>query len=142
MNHWESIVNIALCRYKLVSSHKYRHIYKSKQKEFIPAFLVASLPLIFVITALSLARSNVGKYHPRLELNSATKQTKERKEIFLGFLKVNRKQEKGEIFMVFLQIRKNKEEQAKISKRSKRTKQKIQWKGEENTYSPKLRPLA
>src|ERR1044071_6011279 len=83
-----------------------------KQKEFIPAFLVASLSLIFGITALSLARSNVGKYnHHGLELNSATKQTKERKEIFLGFLKVKLKQEKEEIFLLFLQFKKSKEEQ-------------------------------
>src|ERR1041385_4129740 len=33
MNHWESIVNIALCRYKLVSNHKYMHMYKSRNEK-------------------------------------------------------------------------------------------------------------
>src|ERR1043165_1962702 len=33
MNHWESIVNITLCRYKLVSNHKYMHMYKSRNKK-------------------------------------------------------------------------------------------------------------
>src|SRR3954469_25807528 len=33
MNHWESIVNIALCCYKLVSNHKYKHMYKSINKK-------------------------------------------------------------------------------------------------------------
>ena len=35
-----------------------------------------------------------------------TKQTKERKEIFLGFSKVNQKQKKGEILLLYLQIKK------------------------------------
>src|SRR3954469_21269093 len=38
MNHWESIVNIALCRYKLVSSHKYRHMYKIRNKRVHTGF--------------------------------------------------------------------------------------------------------
>src|ERR1041385_2731975 len=46
------------------------------------------------------------KCHHGLELNSATKQTKERKEIFLDFSKVRRKKKKEKIFLLFLQ-RKN-----------------------------------
>src|ERR1041385_8583022 len=33
MNYWESIANIALCSYKLVSNHKYMHMYKSRNKK-------------------------------------------------------------------------------------------------------------
>src|ERR1043165_7152595 len=107
MNHWESIVNIALCLYKLVSNRKYMHMYKTRnKKEFIPDFLVASLPSIFVITALSLARSNVGKYnHHGVELNFATKQTKERKEIFLGFSRFHESKRKEKSFWVFCKIK-------------------------------------
>jgi len=74
MNHWESIVNIALCRYKLVSSHKYRHMYKSRNKK--SSYQLSLLPSFrrFVITALLLAQSNVGNYnHHGLELNSENK---------------------------------------------------------------------
>src|SRR4051812_13315778 len=98
MNHRESIVNIALCHYKLVSNHKYRHMYKSRNKKssyrlsLLHPFCRSSS-----FTSLSLARSNEGKYnHHGLDPNSATKQTKERKESFLDFFKLT-KAKKGEI---------------------------------------------
>ena len=74
MNHWESIVNIALCRYKLVSNHKYMHMYKVETKRVHTGF-PCCIPFVdFIITALLLARSNVGNYnHHGLELNSENK---------------------------------------------------------------------
>src|ERR1043165_9838984 len=74
MNHWESIVNIALCRYKLVSNHKYMHMYKSRNKKVHTGFPCCIPSVDFVITAPSLAQSNVGNYnHHGLELNSENK---------------------------------------------------------------------
>src|SRR3954467_11046481 len=83
------------------------HMYKSRNKnEVIPAFLVASLPSIFVITTLSLARSNIGKYnHHGLELNSATKQTKERKETFWFFQRLNESKRKEKSFCCFCKLK-------------------------------------
>ena len=48
-----------------------------------------------------------------------TNQTKERKELILGFSKVNRKKKKGEIFLLFLQIKK---EQRRTRKNFKKIK--------------------
>src|ERR1043165_7883993 len=74
MNHWESIVNIALCRYKLVSNHKYKHMYKSRNKKSSYRLSLLHPFRRFVITALSLAQSNVGNYnHHGLEPNSENK---------------------------------------------------------------------
>src|ERR1041384_8208860 len=114
MNHWESIVNIALCRYKLVSNHKYRHMYKSRNKKSS-----YRLPLLhpfrrFVITALSLARSNVGKYnHHGLELNSEPKQTKEQRKSFWFFQALKKAKERRNLFG-FLQIKRTKKNRQKL----------------------------
>src|SRR3954470_4970332 len=140
MNHWESIVNEPLCRYKLVSNHKYMHMYKSRNKK--SSYRLSLLHPFRRSSSLlpcHLHDRTEGKYnHHRLELNSATKQTKERKEIFLGFLRVKLKQKKGEFFLLFLQIKREQRRTGKNFEKIKRTKRKIQWKGEENTYSPNL----
>src|SRR3954468_12638404 len=104
MNHWESIVNIALCRYKLVSSHKYRHMYKSRNKKssyrlsllhpfrrlssLLPCHLHDRTQEIIIITdsSLTLKQSKLkskGNY------------------FFLGFLRFNERKKKGEIFLGF-----------------------------------------
>src|SRR3954463_5821047 len=104
MNYWESIVNIALCRYKLVSNHKYKHMYKSRNKKssyrlsLLHPFCRSSslLPCHF-------ARSNVGNYNRHgLELNSETKKTKEQRKLifFWGFLRFNESKRKEESFWV------------------------------------------
>src|SRR3954469_24320779 len=90
---------------------------KSRNKiEFIPAFLVASLPSIFVITALSLARSNVGKYnHHGLELNSETKQIKEQRKYFWVFQGLTKAKERINL-SGFLQIKRTKKNRQKLQK--------------------------
>ena len=106
MNHWENIVNIALCRYKLVSNHKYKHMNKSRNKKSSCRLSLLHPFRRFVITALLLAQSNVGNYnHHGLELNSETKQTKEQRKHFFGFFKVKRKQKKREIFLGFCKLK-------------------------------------
>src|SRR3954462_1045611 len=61
----------------------------------------------FVITALSLARLNIGNYnHHGLELNSETKQTKEqRKLVFLDFSRFNERKRKEKIFLGFCKLK-------------------------------------
>src|ERR1041384_5326023 len=107
MNHWESIVNIALCRYKLVSNHKYRHMYKSRKKRVHTDFpcCIPSVDLRhYCLVACTIERGKdiiKCKCNHGRELNSANKATKERKEFLLYFSKVNRKQKKREIFLLF-----------------------------------------
>src|ERR1041385_8010893 len=78
------------------------------------------------------------KCHHGLELNSATKQTKERKEIFLDFSKVKREKKKEKIFLLFLQ-RKNQRRTGKNFKKiktNKNIKWIIQWKKMRGTRTP------
>src|SRR3954467_8543631 len=87
MNHWESIVNIeyVATSWSLIISTCIRT--KVETKRVHTGFPCCIPSVDFVITALSLAYSNVGKYnHHRLEMNTETKQTKDQKEIFLFLL--------------------------------------------------------
>src|SRR3954470_22464877 len=106
MNHWESIVNEPLCRYKLVSNHKYMHMYKSRNKK--SSYRLSLLHPFRRSSSLlpcHLHDRTEGKYnHHRLELSFATKQTKERKEIFLGFLKVNESKRKEKSYCCFCKL--------------------------------------
>jgi tRNA-dihydrouridine synthase len=91
---------------------------------------------------LSLARSNVGNYnHHGLELNSETKQTKEqRKHFFWVFQGLTKAKERRNLFG-FLQTKRTKKNRQKLQKdKSEPTEDTM--KGEESTYSPKLRLLA
>ena len=67
-----------------------------------------------------------------------TKLTKERKEIFLGFLMVNRKEKKREFFLLFLQIKKEQRRTGKNSEKIKENTMMIQWKGRRVRTPPNL----
>src|SRR3954471_19386956 len=97
-------------------------MYKVETNRVQPAFLVASLPSIFIITALSLARSNVGKYNQvqlqsrtRAELCKQIKLKRERKSFWV-FQSLNESKRKEKSFCCFCKLRGNKEEHAKTSK--------------------------
>src|SRR4051812_33990215 len=101
------------------------HMYKSRKKEFILALLVASLPLIFVIIALSLARLNEERYNQvqlqpwtRAELCKQSKLKRERKSFWV-FSKVNQKQKEREIFLLLLQIKKEQRRTGKFFEKMK-----------------------
>src|ERR1043165_3142951 len=95
MNHWESIVNIALCRYKLVSNHKYRHMYKSRNKKSSYRLSLLHPFRRFRHYCLVTRMIERRKYnHHGLELNSETKQTKEQRKHFLGFSRFNESKRK------------------------------------------------
>src|ERR1043165_1259589 len=99
MNHWESIVNIAhvATRWSLIISTS---ICTKVETKRVHTGFPCCIPFVDpVITALSLARSNVGNYnHHGLELNSETKQTKEQREHIFGFLRFNEAKERRNLF--------------------------------------------
>src|SRR4051812_43526403 len=77
MNHWESIVNIALCCYKLVSKHKYRHMYKIIKKRVhtsFPCYIPFVDPCHYYLVTCTIERKQyIIKCHHGLELNSENK---------------------------------------------------------------------
>src|ERR1041385_5653100 len=122
MKHWEIIVNIALCRASWSLNHKYKHMYKSRNKKSSYWFSLlhpfADLRHHCLVTCTIERRKYIikCKCHHRLELNSATKQLKRETKIFLDFSRVKRNKKKREIFLLFLQNTRTKKNGQKLQK--------------------------
>src|SRR3954464_9318239 len=103
MNHWESIVNIALCRSRWSLIISTCVCTKGETKRVHTGFpcCIPSVDLrhyCLVTCTIEHRKFN----HHRLKLNSETKQTKEHRKLnFLGFLRFNESKRKEKSFWVF-----------------------------------------